>query len=90
MKLELEFKSVAKNGLPEKSGNYFVVCKHIYEAPYQKEIYAYVANINYSAKHKAFNAYDEQKEIDKTKIFNDVVAYCEVPQEWFDNLVKEI
>lgn len=84
MKLELEFKSVAKDGLPEKSGEYFIVQEYAWGG-------SSVSTCYYSAKYKVFNGFDDlpKQNVEETKLDN-VVAYCEVPQEWFDNLVKEI
>lgn len=82
MELKLDFKIVAKDGLPKKSGNYFVVQKY-------DDGTAKVTDVEYSAWHKAFNSSDLIEYLPDL-VFTDVIAYCEVPQEWFDNLVKEV
>lgn len=85
MKLELEFKSVAKDGLPDKSGTYIVICKRTDETG---DCWGYFCAINYSSRHKAFNAYDLHETTEYA--FDDVVAYCEVPQEWADKVANEL
>lgn len=87
MKLELEFKSVAKNGLPEKSGQYLVICHSKGEFDYYNLPYV----TNFSAVHKKFNASDsanDEEFIEKT-CFKDVVAYCELSEEDIEKIVQE-
>ena len=79
MEITLDFKTINKDGFPEESGEYFVVNAYT-------DGTAHVFNCSYSARHKAFNAYDSQD----TALFaiEDIVAYCEIPQARFDELIK--
>lgn len=79
MEITLNFKVVSKDGLPKESGEYFVV------KAYDDGTTA-VFNCGYSARHKAFNAYDCQNAA-KFAI-NDIVAYCKIPQARFDELIN--
>lgn len=85
MKLELEFKSVAKDGLPDFSGQYIAICKRRDELG---NCWGYFCTIDYSSRHKAFNAYDLNETAEYA--FKDVVAYCEVPQEWVNKVANEL
>lgn len=87
MKLELEFKSVAKNGLPEKPGEYLVICHSKGEFDY----YNLPCVTNFSAVHKKFNTFDEvnDEEFIEMTCFKDVVAYCELSEEDIEKIVRE-
>ena len=75
MEITLDFKVISKDGLPKESGEYFVV-----------DDMARVFTCGYSARHKAFNASDC---LATAKFaIKDIVAYCEVPQARFDELIK--
>ena len=75
MEITLDFKVISKDGLPKDSGEYFVV-----------NDMARVFTCGYSARHKAFNTYDWQDTAEFA--IKDIVAYCEIPQARFDELIK--
>ena len=75
MEITLNFKVINKDGFPKESGQYFVV-----------DDMARVFTCGYSDRHKAFNASDC---LATAKFaIKDIVAYCEVPQARFDELIK--
>lgn len=79
MKIELEFISV-KDRLPEKSGNCFTVdVGDNINTFYRCEI------LNYSAKHKAFNAFDS---LPNAKYKLDVDFWAEMPETLEEKLTK--
>ena len=75
MEITLNFKVINKDGLPKESGEYFVV-----------DGTARVFTCGYSARHKVFNASDCLATAEFA--IKDIVAYCEVPQARFDELIK--
>ena len=75
MEITLDFKVISKDGLPEETGEYFVV-----------DDMARVFTCGYSARHKAFNASDRLATAEFA--IKDIVAYCKIPQARFDELIK--
>ena len=79
MEITLDFKIISKDGLPEESGEYFVVKAY-------NDDRAIVFTCDYSARHKAFNTYDWQATAEFA--IKDIVAYCKIPQVRFDELIN--
>ena len=79
MEITFDFKVISKDGLPEETGEYFVV-----KAYDDGAAAAFICD--YSARHKAFNTYDWQDTADFE--IKDIVAYCKMPQARFDELIK--
>ena len=79
MEITLDFKIISKDGLPKESGDYFVVKAY-------GDGTAHVSTCGYSARHKAFNAYDCLSTAEFA--IKDIVAYCKIPQARFDELIR--
>ena len=75
MEITFDFKVISKDGLPEETGEYFVV-----------DDMARVFTCGYSTRHKAFNASDRLATAEYA--IKNIIAYCKIPQVRFNELIK--
>lgn len=79
MEITLDFKVISKDGLPKESGDYVTVKAY-------DDGTAQVSTCVYSARHKAFNAFDGLATAEFA--IKDIIAYCKIPKARFDELIK--
>ena len=85
--ITLKFREVAVDGLPEKSCSVLTLSGHVREDTGRVESLYNMSDVNFSAKHGKFNAYDTIEEDPKNTYSDDVLFWCPVSE--VDAILKE-
>lgn len=86
-KITLKFREVAVDGLPEKSCKVLTLSGYAREDTGRVEHLYYISDVDFSAKHGKFNAYDAIEEDPKNVFSDDVLFWCPVSE--VDAILKE-
>ena len=85
--ITLKFREVAVDGLPEKSCSVLTLSGCVSEDTGRVERLYNMSDVNFSAKHGKFNAYDTIEEDPKNAYSDDVLFWCPVSE--VDAILKE-
>ena len=85
--ITLNFREVAADGLPEESCKVLTLSGYPREDTGRVEHLYYISDVDFSAKHGKFNAYDTIEEDSKNVFSDDVLFWCPVHE--VDAILKD-